>query len=338
MTPATITLSLAEAQALCEAAAIRAGATPTVARSLSTSVVRAEAEGQVSAGLSHYVDYIEALEAGRIDGSAVAEITRPAPAIILSDAKGGAAHPGFDSAFTDLVDTARSFGLCLFVQKNAFTCGVLGHFVVRLADEGLVAIAATNGPPLLAGSGGKDAVFCTNPLAFGAPVAGAPPLVIDQASSASAFVNIRHAAEKGEAIPPGWALDARGLPTTDAGEAVKGTLLAFGGQRGANIALMVEVLSAGLSGANWSLDAPRFGQGNEGPGTGLFVLAMAPEFVDADFGQRMRHHLDRLAADHSVHIPGKAKAAAGKRAVQDGVTIPVAVHARIAQAAGAGRS
>lgn len=333
-----IKLSLAEAQALCEAAAVNSGATAETARSLAMSVVRAEAEGQASVGLSHFIDYLDALDAGRIDGTAIAEITQPAPAIILSDAKGGAAHPGFDTAFFDLVDTARNFGLALFVQKNAFTCGALGHFVARLAEEGLVAIAATNGPPLLAGSGGKTPVFCTNPMAFGAPVAGGPPLVVDQASSATAFVSIRSAAEKGEPIPPGWALDAQGQPTTDASEAVKGTLLAFGGARGANIALMVEVLAAGLSGANWSVDAPPFGQGGEGPGTGLFVLAMAPHFVDPDFATRMAAYLDRLATDHSVHIPGKGKAHAGERAKKAGITIPLAIHARIASAASSGKN
>ena len=40
--------------------------------------------------------------------------------------------------------------------------------------------------------------------------------------------------------------------------ALAGALLTFGGARGANIALMVEVFAAGLTGANWSLDAPDF--------------------------------------------------------------------------------
>ena len=55
---------------------------------MARSAVAAEADGQPSVGLAHFIDYLEALEAGRIDGKAVAEITRPAPAIILSDAQG----------------------------------------------------------------------------------------------------------------------------------------------------------------------------------------------------------------------------------------------------------
>ena len=90
-------------------------------------------------------------------------------------------------------------------------------------------------------AGAKTPVYCTNPIAFAAPLDEGPPLLIDQASSATAFVELRRYAERGEALPPGWAVDADGQPTTDPHAAMRGALLAFGGARGANIALMVEV-------------------------------------------------------------------------------------------------
>jgi (2R)-3-sulfolactate dehydrogenase (NADP+) len=329
----TVTIGMEEALALCENAARAAGANDEVASSLARSAVAAEAEGQASVGLAHFVDYLEALEAGRIDGHATPDITRPAGAIILSDARGGAAHPGFDRAFDDLVDTARKFGVAIFSQKNAYTCGALGYFAGRIAERGLVSIAATNGPALVAGAGGTKPVYCTNPLAFAAPTAGGPPLLIDQSSSATAFVNIRKAAHAGQSIPEGWALDAAGNPTTDARAAVKGTLLAFGGSRGANIALMVEVLSVGLSGANWSLDAPPFATGLENPGTGLFVLAIEPKFLDPDFEARLRSQIDRLSGDYGVHIPGMGKATMRQKSRERGLAVPQPVYDEIARRA-----
>ncbi|MFI0847920.1 Ldh family oxidoreductase [Mesorhizobium sp. IMUNJ 23232] len=327
----TVTLTLDDAHNLCEAAAVRAGANPELARSIAEAAVRAEAEGQASVGLGHFLDYLASLREGRIDGKATPLITRPAPAIILSDARKGAAHPGFDRAFDDLVATAKSFGLALFVQRNAYTCGALGHFAVRLAEAGLVGLAATNGPALLAGSGSTKPVYCTNPMAFAAPVAGGPPLLIDQSSSATAFVNVRQAARNGRPIPPGWALDSEGNPTTDPEKAMAGALLAFGGARGANIALMVEVLSAGLSGAKWSLDAPSISEGTENPGTGLFVLAIAPSLLDSDFSARIAGQLERLSGEYRVHIPGPAKARASAAAQLSGITVPKAVYERIAE-------
>ncbi|BCH21248.1 malate dehydrogenase [Mesorhizobium sp. L-8-10] len=327
------TLTLDAALVLCEEACLALGASSDVARSLATSIVAAEADGQPSVGFAHFLDYLDAMAAGRIDAKAEPAITRPAPAIVFSDARGGIAHLGFDRVFDDLVGAARSFGLAAFVQKNAFTCGALGFFAGRLAEKGLVAFAATNGPAIVAPQGATRPVYCTNPLAFAAPRAGAAPLLVDQSSSATAFVNVRAAADAGRPIPEGWAIDAEGQPTTDAPAAVKGALLAFGGTRGANIALMVEVLAAGLSGANWSLDAPPFGVGSEGPGTGLFVLALDPKLIEPDFETRLAAHTARLAADYQVHIPGPVKVAARDRARQEGVSLPTALHRRIAAVA-----
>lgn len=327
---ATITLSLDQALTLCREAALRAGAGAAAADVLARASVDAEADGQPTVGFAHLVDYLESLEAGRIDGKAEPVLSRPAGAIILSDAKGGTAHLGFERAFDDLANTARQFGVAVFAQNNAFTAGSLSFFVGRLAEAGLVGFAATNGPALLAGSGGTKPVYCTNPLAFAAPVANGPPLIIDQASSATAFVNIRKAAQEGRDIPEGWALDAEGRPTTDAKAAVKGALLAFGGSRGANIALMVEVLAAGISGANWSLDAPGFTSGSQSPGSGLFVLALAPNLIDPDFSQRMAAQVERLSGEYGVHIPGLAKVATRKRSERDGLVIPTALYNQLA--------
>ncbi|WP_437344303.1 Ldh family oxidoreductase [Mesorhizobium marinum] len=257
-------------------------------------------------------------------------MTRPALAVFVSDAGGGAAHTGFDRAFNDFGKAARLFGVAIFVQKNAFTCGELGYFTGRLASEGLVAFAATNGPALMAGAGSTKPVYGTNPMSFAAPVEDGVPLVIDQSSSSTAFVNVRRAAEEGREIPAGWALDAGGRPTTDPVAAMKGALLAFGGNRGANVALMVEVLAAGLSGANWSLDAPSFESGAESPATGLFLLAIAPGLIDPQFAVRLKAQLDRLAFDYRVHVPGASRGKAGLLAKALGLDVPVDVVRRIA--------
>lgn len=333
-----VVLSLDEARRLCERAALAYGATAEAASSLAASVVAAEAEGQPTVGLAHFLDYLDALEAGRIDGRASPVITRPLPAIFHSDASGGAAHTGFDRAFDDLVAAARTLGVAVFAQRNAYTCGALGYFAGRLAGRGLVALAATNGPALIAPEGATKPVYCTNPLAFAAPTASGPALLIDQSSSATAFVNVRLAAKEGRPIPEGWAIDAEGRPTTDAAAAVKGALLAFGGNRGANIALTVEILAAGLSGANWSLDAPSFTSGSESPGTGLFVAAIEPAAFGPDFSQRLGDQLERLSTGYGVHVPGVAKATAREKAERDGIAVPREIYDRIAAATPAARS
>lgn len=121
-----------------------------------------------------------------------------------------------------------------------------------------------------------------------------PPLVLDQASSATAYVNIQRAAQEGRAIPADWALDAEGRPTTDPTRALAGMLLPFGGAKGANIALMVEVMAAGVAGAAWSMDSGEFHRGTRRPGCGLTVIALHPRIAGGDFEVRLHQQVLRL--------------------------------------------
>ena len=293
---------LSAATALAYEACLHAGASEAAARSLAQATVSAEQHGKPSVGFRHLVDYLEGFREGRIV-AATPEISFPAPALIRCDARGGVAQFGFDLAIDVLQRRAGEFGVAIFAQSASYTTGELGYYVRRLAEAGLVALAATNGPALVAAPGAARPVYCTNPIAFGAPLEGRPPLVIDQATSATAYVNIRERAERGEPIPLGWATDAGGAETTDARAALNGALVTFGGARGANIALMVEVLAAGLTGANWSLDAPSFVSGGESPGAGLFVIAIAPRLLDPHFRERMAAQASRLER-LGVYVPG----------------------------------
>lgn len=328
-------MPLKDFRKLLVSAARKAGAGKKAAHSLAEATLDAEACGQAAVGLSHFFDYIDSLQAGRIDGRAKPQITKVRPALFHGDAKGGMAHLGVDRALPKLIKAARKYGIAAFMQNNAYTCGSLGFHAVRLAEKGLIGLAFTNGPALIAGGGAVKPVYCTNPMAFAAPVKGAAALLIDQSSSATAFVNVRSAANEGLAIPPGWAVDKDGKPTTNAKAAMEGALLAFGGARGGNVALMVEVMAGGLASANWSLDAPSILEGGLNTGSGLTVIAIDPDAVDKDFAKRLAAQLTRLSGDFGVHIPGRAKAEARAKAELGGLELDPALEKRLREAAGA---
>lgn len=313
----------------CVAGLRGAGFSPANAEAMAHQTVLAESLGQKSVGLSHTFDYIDQMLRGQIDAGAPFALSHPAPTIIHGDGGGGIIQGAFDAAFDQLVETARHQGLAMFVGNNTTLCASLGTFALRLAEAGLVGLAATNGSPLLAGSGGTEPVFCTNPMAFSAPQADGPPLLIDQSSSATAYVNIRAAADAGDSIPEGWALDADGNPTTDPAKALEGVMLAFGGARGANIALMVEILAGGLGNANWSVDAQSFTTGEKCSATGLFVLAINPEPAAPGFAARLNRYLSRLANDFGVHIPGISKDKHRRAAAEQGIDMDDALLARL---------
>ncbi|KZZ27765.1 malate dehydrogenase [Sulfitobacter sp. HI0082] len=290
---------------LAMAACVAAGATEEMARSIICALISADRAGRHQMGIAHLPTYLDSLKVGRINGKATPRFDGSFPAFLHADADGGVAQHCFDLVFNTLVRSARTCGIAALAQRNSYTTGELGYYVRRLAEVDLVALAFTNGPALMAARIGGERVFCTNPLAFGVPLpAPMSPMVIDQASSATAFVNIKKAALAGEAIPGGWAIDAAGVPTTDPAQAILGALLPFGGYKGANLALLVEIMSAGLSGAAWSLDAGDLYDGDRPLDTGLSIIALEPEAATSGFGERVADQLERLRAK-GVTIPGK---------------------------------
>nr|WP_245408470.1 Ldh family oxidoreductase [Zhengella mangrovi] len=288
---------------LSEKACLACGASPAMAASLVAATLSAEQAGRHEVGLAHLLDYLQSLKDGRIDGQADPVIEKPLPAVIRADARHGIAQLGFDRAFDDLVAAAETCGIALFTQKNSYTAGEIGYYVRRLAGRGLIALAFANAHAMMAPAPGADRLYGTNPLAFAMPVEGSDPLVIDQATSATAFVTIAKAASEGRSIPEGWAVNARGMPTTDPAEAVLGALLPFGGYKGANMAIMVELLAAGLSGSLWSADARNFRSGPAAPDTGLTVIGIAAGSGDDGLGKRVAAQMQRLSAA-GVHVPG----------------------------------
>lgn len=323
MSETSVRFSLEEAHDLAVRALKACGANDRVANSLAAAAVDADRHGHHGQGLDHLDPYCDGLLKGRIDGAANPEIEVVTPALIRADANGGIAHLAYDLAFGRLCAAARELGIAAYSCRNSFTCGELGWFVRRLSDAGLAGFAATNGgPALLAASGATKPVFCTNPMAFAIPAGDGKALLIDQSSSSTAFVNIRHAAASGQSIPLGWALDSDGNPTDDPKKAIDGVLLAYGGSRGANMALMVELMAAGLSGANWSIDAPAFHHGNACPGVGQLVIALDPaRFAGDGFEPRLRTYLTRLQTDFDVHLPGQRKYEAREKAAQQGLLL-----------------
>lgn len=334
-TNATLQLSADEIVDQCTRSLMAQGASEPHARSLAQATLAAEAEGNRAVGLAHLLDYLAALEAGRLVGDAEPRIERVTPIVTRIDAQGGMQHLGVDLAFDDLVSAAHELGLAAVSSRNGFTIGALSYFTRRLAEQGLVALAFANAaPPVMPASGGTRARFCTNPMAFAVPLEDGNAVVIDQSSTATALVAVKQAADRNERIPEGWALGSDGEPTTDPLAALAGVLLPFGGARGANIALMVELMAAGLTGADWSCDSAPFNDGDRPPNLGYFLLAIDPEkTAGAGFTRRVTGYVHALEGD-GAFVPGIGKGRAAARAREQGVAVDAALWEKVRGYAG----
>jgi (2R)-3-sulfolactate dehydrogenase (NADP+) len=323
------TLTLDQADALVTATLLRCRTDEANARSVARALVGAEAEGQKGHGLSRLPTYAAQAKIGKVDGFAKPSLAWRRAAAAVVDAKHGFAYPAIDLALDALPDAVRKNGMAAAAIANSHHCGVVGHPVERLAGEGLLALMFANTPAAIAPWGGAKAVFGTNPIAFACPLPGKPPIVVDLSLSKVARGNILAAKQKGEAIPQGWALDAHGKPTTDATAALAGTMLPLGDAKGTALALMVELLAAGLSGANFAADASSFlDTKGPPPGTGQLLIAFDP----AAFGGAPDHFAALAAsieAQPGARLPGVRRLAAREKAKRDGVTVTDALLAEI---------
>jgi (2R)-3-sulfolactate dehydrogenase (NADP+) len=203
--------------------------------------------------------------------------------------------------------------------------------VERLAEAGLVAILFANTPAAIAPWGGSVGVFGTNPIAFACPLPDRPPIVVDLSLSKVARGNILAAKQKGQPIPEGWALDPEGRPTTDPDAALRGTMLPLGDAKGTALALMVELLAAGLTGATFAADATSFLDDRGGPpGTGQLILALDPGALG---GEGVLARCAALAAaiesQPGARLPGMRRIELRQRAAREGLAVADAALAEI---------
>jgi len=322
--------TLAQAEALVVDTLTRCRTDTGNARSVARALVGAEAEGQKGHGLSRIPTYAAQAKVSKVDGFAKPTIAWMRPAAARIDAANGFAYPAIDLAVAELPDAARKSGVAAAAIARSHHCGVAGQHVERLAQAGLIAMMFANTPGAIAPWGGAKGVFGTNPIAFACPLPGRAPIVVDLSLSKGTRGSILVAKQKGEAIAEGLALDAQGKPTTDATAALAGTMLPLGDAKGTALALMVEMLAAGLSGAHFADEASSF-LNAEGPppGTGQLLIAFEP----AAFGGSLEHFAKLAAAieeQPGARLPGVRRLAARGKAEREGVTVSDALLADIA--------
>ncbi|MGB5799325.1 MAG: Ldh family oxidoreductase, partial [Mesorhizobium sp.] len=307
----TVTLSFKDIVDLGERALIASNVGTANATSVARSIAAAERDGQPIVGLSYLPVYCDHAACGKVDGHAAPRLEKRAPAALHVDAGTGFAHPAIALGLPVLAAAAKENGVAALSVGNSYACGSLGYFVEDLADQGLVALMVANASPSIAPFGGKTPFFGTNPLAFAAPRKAGSPLVIDQSSSVVAKVAVIDAHRRGIPLPDGWALDKDGVPTNDAAAALEGALLPIGGYKGFGLALMVDILAAGLTGSHWSFEASSFGDCEGGPPrTGQFLIALAPEtFGGAGFADRLEVILAAVLETPAVRLPGERRLA-----------------------------
>ena len=313
-------------RALIAGALRRSDVSEANAASVAEALLAAELAGQTGHGLRRVEAYCAQARAGKVDGHAVPSVEATRAGALAVDAAHGFAYPALDVAIERLPDAARGCGIAMAGVRRSHHCGVAGVTVERLAEAGQVALMFANAPAAIAPWGGRTPLFGTDPIAFAAPVEGGEPVVVDVSLSKVARGKLMAARQRGEAIPEGWALAPDGSPTTDPAEGMAGTMVPMGDAKGATLAIMVEMLCAGLTGARYAHEATSFFDADGAPpGVGQLLIAIDPAAFGPGALARFADLAAAIAGVEGARLPGRRRQSLRAGYGRDGVPVDAAL-------------
>ena len=322
----TITLNIADARALIWNALVGSGTSPENAGYFTDAILDTELSGLEGHGFYWLQYYCAHLRSGKVDGKAVPYVEQVSETSFRVNAKHGFAHPAIEAGFQCLIPAAQKHGVAAMGVYNSYNAATLGFHTGYLARAGLLAIGATNAVPNVAPVGGKTPIIGTNPISYAVPAPGGEiAFLVDQSATQVAWTAVKRAAEAGEPIPLGWALDEDGHPTTDAEAGLTGSMAPAGGVKGFSIGLLVEVLCAALAGGKLGPDQGSFTDDDGKPiDNGQFFVAFDPgKFSGGSFDQTIAALVASITEQDGARLPNVRREANKRQLAEQGIPIEV---------------
>jgi uncharacterized oxidoreductase len=301
------------------------------------SLVDANLKGHDSHGVIRVIEYVAWIAKGWIVPDAELEIVKETDSMLLVDGHFGFGQVIGREATTLAIEKAKSSGVCVLSIRQSAHLGRIGEWAEMAAEEGLVCFSFTNthgGGVLVAPHGGRERRLSANPLGAGAPLPEGGMLVMDFATSTIAEGKLKVARAKGESVPPGNFVNAKGEPATDPEEYYAdppGALLPFGGHKGYSLSLFADILAGALSGAGCSKGEPRVANA-------MLAIFLDPRaFAGEEFFLQETDELVRRVKDcppmegvDEILVPGEPEAGTLAVRMESGIPIDESTWSRLA--------
>lgn len=315
----------------------RHGVRPDIATHVSRGLVEASLRGVDSHGVQLFPHYVDALRAGRINGTPNLRFTRESPATAALDADHTFGHASGAVAMERAIAMAERVGVGMVTVSNSTHFGAAAYFGLMAARRDLIGLAFTHATPHVLYPGARTPTLGPNALCFTAPVDGEEPFCLDMATSAVTFNRLKMVKAAGGAIEPGWGADENGEPSTDAARIAH--LFAIGGYKGYGLAMMLDIMCGLLSGMPVGPDvSPMYGVPlSDKRHLGHFFGAVAVSaFEDlTTFKSRLRTYSARLRAQamrdpqSQAMVPGDPERQVHELRSRSGIPLDETVYARL---------
>lgn len=314
------------------------GAADEEASTFAAVLLRADLRGHTTqgAGLLPYLD--ELLDDGEMAFGRPLEMLRESAATAVLDGHRGVGQVVGARAMALAVEKARSAGIGFVSVRRSSDYSMASAYVLQALDAGLIGLSMSTGPILVAPWGGRDARFCTNPIALGVPAGRRDPIVIDMATSAYSMGAVVRAARDGRRLETPGVVDAEGRYSDDPAAVVldvmaresrmAGALLPAG-PKGFGWLLLVELLSGLLSGERtWEDERPATSEDRPAHYGQTFVAIDVAHFADSqEFATAADRMIETLAGSRPaegferVRLHGAEAAEEERRRREHGVPV-----------------
>ncbi len=198
--------------------------------------------------------YLDRFENGTLKPVTELEVIKETKTTVCLDAHDGLGMVASKRAMEMAIEKAKACGMGGAAVKNSTHYGIAGYWATMAANEGLISICGTNARPAVAPTGGVDNMLGTNALTISLPTDEPFPFVLDCATSTVQRGNIEVWARQGMDTPKGSVIDRNGEYLTDSRQILKdllegkAALTTFAGYKGYGYSMVVEILSAALTG------------------------------------------------------------------------------------------
>ena len=234
---------------------------------------------------------------------------------------------------------AKACGIGYVGVKHSSHYGAAGFYANLAAQHDMFGLSMCNVDPCMTVPGAKGKVLGTNPIAYAAPAGAEKPVYLDIATSAVAATKIFSAKALGKQIPDNWLVDEEGIPTTDPSQyPAKGAQLPMAAHKGYGLAVMVEILTAVLTGAailsgvkSWVADTTE----PTDEGHAFIAIDISQMMPLGEFKGRMDgmireiHAAPKAKGADRIYLPGEMEWERRTDALANGIALPADVLANL---------
>ncbi|WP_261131598.1 Ldh family oxidoreductase [Bacillus sp. Marseille-Q3570] len=321
-------------QQFCASIFTKAGVDKEVSSVVADSLIQADLRGVDSHGVVRTSIYLKRIEQNMIEPDAEVKVEQESDATALINGNNHFGSVVGTKALEITLAKAKEKGAAIVGVKGSNHFGTGAYYALKAIEQDMILLVVSNASQTMPPTGGIRPFLGTNPLAVGVPSGKEVPFILDMATSVVARGKIIVASQKGEDIPEGWAVDKDGRPTTDAEEALEGSVLPLGGPKGYAISMFIDILAGVLTGAGFGRYVNNMYENWEQPqNVGHFFIAVdINRFMPIEtFKERMDLYIQDIKAEpraegvQEILIPGEIESRRMAERKRKGIDLPLKV-------------